>query len=112
VIHSFRNFDYPTKTDFRPQIVLQLRMASQHHCVKQETQAGFNILTVDTTVFLISQAAAVIDDAEKHQCGRTLVRLQPQGFLDFLKIGRTQVELPAVVTVFGLKADRCRRNVS
>jgi integrase len=31
-----------------------------------------------------------------------------QGFLDFLQIGRTQVELPAVVAVFGLKTDRCR----
>ena len=78
------------------------------HCAKQETQSGFNILTVDTTVFLISHAAAVIDDAEEHQCGRALVRLQPQGFLFFLQIGRTQVELPAVVAVFGLKTDRCR----
>lgn len=77
------------------------------HGVEQETQARFNILTVDTTVFLISHAAAVIDDAEEHQCGRALVRLQPQRFLDFLQIGRTQVELPAVVAVFGLKADRC-----
>jgi len=77
----------------------------RRHGVKQETQAGFNILTVDTTVFLISHAAAVIDDAEKHQCGRALARPQPQGFLDFLQIGRTQVELPAIVTVFGL----CRR---
>jgi hypothetical protein len=33
----------------------------RRHCVKQETQGGFNILTVDTTVFLISHAAAVID---------------------------------------------------
>ena len=80
----------------------------RRHCVKQETQGRFNILTVDTTVFLISHAAAVIDDAEEHQCGRALVRLQPQGFLDFLQIGRTQVELPAVVAVFGLKADCCR----
>ena len=38
----------------------------RRHGVKQETQSGFNILTVDTTVFLISHAAAVIDDAEKH----------------------------------------------
>src|ERR1700730_3723033 len=51
----------------------------RRHRVKQETQSGFNILTVNTTVFLISHAAAVIDDAEEHQCGRTLVRLQPQG---------------------------------
>ena len=80
----------------------------RRHGVKQETQAGFNILTVDTTVFLISDAAAVIDDAEKHQCGRALARPQPQGFLDFLEIRRTQVELPAIVAVFGLKTDRCR----
>src|SRR5271157_4538977 len=46
----------------------------RRHCVKQETQGGSNILTVDTTVFLISHAASVIDDAEEHQCGRALVR--------------------------------------
>jgi hypothetical protein len=56
----------------------------RRHCVKQETQGGINILTVDATIFLISHAAAVIDDTEKHQCGRALVRLQPQGFLGFL----------------------------
>jgi D-arabinose 1-dehydrogenase-like Zn-dependent alcohol dehydrogenase len=31
--------------------------------------------------------------------------LQPQGFFDFLQIGGTQVELPAVIAVFGLKSD-------
>src|ERR1700730_12788768 len=46
----------------------------RRHCVKQETQGGFNILTVDTTVFLISHAAAVIDHAKEHQCGRALSR--------------------------------------
>src|SRR3984893_6056022 len=46
----------------------------RRHCVKQETQGGFNILTVDTTVFLISHAAAVLDDAQEHQLGRALSR--------------------------------------
>jgi hypothetical protein len=52
--------------------------------IEQETQGRSDILAVDTTVFLISHAAAVTDNAEEHQCGCTLVRLQPQGFLDFL----------------------------
>jgi hypothetical protein len=52
--------------------------------IEQETQGRSDILAEDTTVFLISHAAAVTDNAEEHQCGCTLVRLQPQGFLDFL----------------------------
>ena len=34
----------------------------RRHRVKQKTQGCSNILAVDTTVFLISYAAAVIDD--------------------------------------------------
>jgi len=43
-----------------------------------------------------------------HQRGRTFVSLEPQRFLDFLQIRGTQVEMPAIVAVFGLKADRGR----
>ena len=47
----------------------------RRHCVEQETQGGFNILTLYTTVFLVSHAAAVIDHAEEHQRWRAFVCL-------------------------------------
>jgi len=47
----------------------------RRNCVEQETQGGFNIFTVYTTVFLVSHAAAVIDHAEEHQRRRAFVCL-------------------------------------
>jgi hypothetical protein len=43
------------------------------HRVEQETQGGFHILAIDTSVLLVSHAAAVIDHAEEHQRRRAFV---------------------------------------
>jgi len=53
----------------------KLRIRFRRHRIEQEAQRRFYVLAVDTAVFLITHAAAVIDHAEQHQG-----RLAPAGF--------------------------------
>jgi hypothetical protein len=79
------------------------------HGIKQKPQRRLDILAVDPVIFLIRDAAAVIDDAVDHQGRSAAPGLDPGGTLHLLQIGRAQVEMPQRVAVLRLKAHRRRR---
>jgi hypothetical protein len=77
----------------------------RRHGVEQKAQRRFRVFAVDAAVFLISGAATVVDHAEQRQGGLAFGRVDPIGFVDMFEIRGRNVELPAVVAVFGLEAD-------
>jgi hypothetical protein len=75
------------------------------HGIEEKTEPRLNILAVNTTVFLVSDTAPIIDHTEQHQRGRRSIRAKPQGLLYFLKVRGAKVEMPAIVAVLSLEAD-------
>jgi hypothetical protein len=71
----------------------------RRHGIEKKAQGGFYVFSIDTVVLLVGSTASVIDDAVKHEGGVPFPFKDPGGFLDLFEIGRTQVELPTVVTV-------------
>ncbi len=56
-------------------------------------------------VFLVRHPAAIVDDTEQHQCRWLLVVTHPCGLFEVLEVGRAEIELPAIVAMFGLEMD-------
>jgi hypothetical protein len=74
----------------------------------KKPEPRFNILAVNTTVFLVGYAAPIVDHTEQHEYGCRPIRAKPQGLLYCLKVRGARVEMPAIVAVLSLEAD-CRR---
>jgi hypothetical protein len=74
------------------------------HGIEEKTEPRLNILAVNTTVFLVSDTAPIIDHTEQHQRGRRSIRRSHKGSF-FLKVRGAKVEMPAIVAVLSLEAD-------
>ena len=57
------------------------------HGVEQEAQRRLDVFAVDAAIFLVADAAAVIDDAVEHERRRATAGLHPGRCLDLLQVG-------------------------
>src|ERR671932_1405269 len=79
------------------------------HGVEQKAQCGFDIFAIDTVVFLVGHAAAIVHHAEEHQGRWPSAGFYPSRGPDLLEVRGTEIKLPTLVARAGLKPHRRRR---